>query len=293
MRDPTALAQEGWHYELEDADAPLTFKGVVFNEMKGVYSSPDSLMYRASQQLTFPDNTYAVDSGGDPMAIPTLTFEQFKSFHDAYYHPANSRIFFYGDDDLEYRLELLDEYLKDFDAADASPATSEVATQKLLPTPRRVVQKYPVTEGETEPTHMVMLNWLLHEQPLSSEDEIALSVLDHLLMGTPTSTLYKPMIESGLGAAIMGGGLSDELKQATFSIGLKGVKKDDVAKVEALATQTLAAVAAAGFDADAIDASLNTVEFGLREFNTGGFPKGLSVMLAVIPRWLYGRDGTP
>ena len=154
-RDPTVLAQEGWHYELEDVEAPLTYKGVVFNEMKGVYSSPDSLMYRAAQQLTFPDNTYAVDSGGDPRAIPSLTFEQFKAFHDAYYHPANSRIFFYGDDDLLTRLELLDEYLRDFDATDATPQASEVGTQSLIPTPRRKVESYPVAADEAEPTHMV------------------------------------------------------------------------------------------------------------------------------------------
>lgn len=266
-KDPMVLAQEGWHYELEDPDAPLTFKGVVFNEMKGVYSSPDSLMYRAAQQLTFPDNTYAVDSGGDPVDIPSLTFDQFKAFHDSYYHPANSRIFFYGDDDLGTRLELLDSYLSAFDAADANPATSEVVTQKLIEQPRRELVKYPIEAG-AEPTHMVLLNWLLHEEALSADDELALAVLDHLLMGTPTSTLYKPMIESGLGAAIVGGGVSDELKQATFSIGLKGVKAEDVPKVEALALTTLEAATSAGFDADAIEASLNTIEFQLREFNT-------------------------
>ena len=147
------------------------------------------------------------------LVLPSLAcFDQFKAFHDSYYHPANSRIFLYGDDDLATRLELLDGYLRDFDAADASPAASEVARQKLIPEPRRLVEKYPIEEG-SPPTHMVMLSWLLHEEELSAEDELALSVLDHLLMGTPTSTLYKPMIESGLGAAIMGGGLSDELKQ--------------------------------------------------------------------------------
>lgn len=143
-RDPTVFAQEGWHYELEKPDEPLTYKGVVFNEMKGVcppcslaspsvtipltpphppphppsgvYSSPESLLYRAAQQATFPDNTYASDSGGDPANIPDLTFEQFTAFHDAYYHPANSRIFFYGDDDPASRLDLLDSYLAPFDA---------------------------------------------------------------------------------------------------------------------------------------------------------------------------------
>jgi len=290
-RDPTVLAQEGWHYELEKKEDPLTYKGVVFNEMKGVYSSPDSLMYRAAQQLTFPDNTYSVDSGGDPTAIPTLTFDQFKAFHDSYYHPANSRIFFYGDDDLATRLELLDSYLMDFDAADASPAASAVETQPLIAQPRRRVEKYPIEPG-AEASHMVMLSWLLHQDALSADEELALSVMDHLLMGTPTSTLYKPMMESGLGASLMGGGLSDELKQATFSIGLKGVKPEDVPKVEALAVETLKQAAVDGFEADAIEASLNTIEFSLREFNTGGFPRGLSLMLGIMPRWLYGR-GSP
>ncbi len=207
-------------------------------------------------------------------------------------HPANARVFFYGDDDLEARLSLLDDYLKDFDAADATPSTSEVATQKLLGSPRRLVEAYPVAPDEAEPKHMVLLSWLLHEEPLPPEEELALGVLDHLLMGTPTSTLYKAMIESNLGSALMGGGVQDELKQATFSVGLKGVKADDVGKVEDLAISTLAKAAADGFDADAIEASLNTLEFSLREFNTGGFPKGLSLMLAVMPRWLYGH-GSP
>ena len=139
---------------------------------------------------------------------------------------------------------------------------------------------------------MVMMSWLLHEQALSPEDELALGVLDHLLMGTPTSTLYKPMIESGLGAAVMGGGVSDELKQATFSIGLKGVKAGGRPQGRGLALVDAQKAVADGFEADAIEASLNTIEFSMREFNTGGFPKGLSIMLAVMPRWLYGR-GTP
>ena len=261
--DSTVLEQEGWHYELEDLKEPLTYKGVVFNEMKGVYSSPDSLLYRAAQQATFPDNTYSVDSGGDPNAITTLSFKQFTDFHDAYYHPANSRIFFYGDDDLYTRLELLDEYLRDFKKEDASKGdlpASQVLTQALKTAPWRVVEGYPVSPTEEDPTHMVMLNWLVHEEPLEQEEELALGILDHLLMGTPTSSLYKALIESGLGTAVIGGGLSDELKQATFSAGLKGVKPDDVPAVEALVQSTLAQVAAAGFDADAVEASMNTVD---------------------------------
>uniref|UniRef100_A0A6U5MC85 Peptidase M16C associated domain-containing protein n=1 Tax=Calcidiscus leptoporus TaxID=127549 RepID=A0A6U5MC85_9EUKA len=293
-RDPTVLQQEGWHYELDDAAAPLSYKGVVFNEMKGVYSSPDSRMYRAAQQATFPDTTYAVDSGGDPAVIPSLTFEQFKSFHDAYYHPANSRIFFYGDDDLSYRLQLLDDYLSAFDAP-PTPPTSAIATQKLYTQPWKVVEPFPAS-AEAEAAggqHMVMLNWLLNEEPLGDVDELALNILDHLLMGTTTAPLYKAMLDSGLGAALMGGGLSDELKQATFSVGLKGVAKADVREVEALALRTLAETAAQGFDADAIEASLNTIEFSMREMNTGGFPKGLAFMLSIMPRWIYREGESP
>lgn len=293
-RDPEVLKQEGWHYELDKADEPLTYKGVVFNEMKGVYSSPDSILYKLAQQATFPDTTYASDSGGDPVAIPNLTFEQFTAFHDAYYHPANSRVWFYGDDDVTARLDLLDSYLRDFDAPPTPPA-SEVATQPRRYTePVRVVAPFPASDAEAAPdaaSHMVMLSWLLNEEPLSQVDELALNILDQLLMGTRTAELYKPLMESGLGAAVIGGGLSDELKQATFSAGLKGVKKEDVSKVEPLVRASLAGVVERGFEPDAIEAAVNTLEFQLREMNTGGFPKGLAFMLSVMPRWIYRPSG--
>mmetsp|Transcript_1428 Transcript_1428/g.4167 ORF Transcript_1428/g.4167 Transcript_1428/m.4167 type:complete len:1068 (-) Transcript_1428:311-3514(-) len=292
VEGPRILKQEGWHYDVDDAEGPLKYKGVVFNEMKGVYSSPDSLLYRAAQQATFPDNTYAKDSGGDPDAIVELTFDQFQRFHDAYYHPSNSRIFFYGDDPLEARLDLLDSYLAPF-TAPATPAASRIETQAKFATPRRVVERFPASADEAAPgapSHMVMLNWLLNEKPLSPVDELALTVLDELLMGTRTATLYKAMAESGFGAAVVGGGVSDELKQATFSVGLKGVAKEDVPKVEALALETLAAAAKDGFEADAVEAAVNTLEFQLREMNTGGFPKGLAFMLSMLPRWIYRDD---
>ena len=167
-------------------DVTTTLQGVVFNEMKGVYSSPESRMYRAAQQATFPDNTYAVDSGGDPTAIPDLTFEQFTGFHDAFYHPANSKIFFYGDDDPAVRLELLDSYLSDF-TKPAEPAR-RVDTQPKKSSPWKVQESFPASEGSG---HMVMVNWLLNEEPFADDDELAIGVLDHLLMGSRTSILYK------------------------------------------------------------------------------------------------------
>lgn len=129
IKDPKIFAQEGWHYELDTPKDPLTFKGVVFNEMKGVYSSPDSVNGRVTQNVLFPDNTYAKDSGGDPQVIPDLTFEEFKAFYEAYYHPSNARFWFYGDDPSEDRLQILDNYLNEFEAR---PVDSSVGVQPLF-----------------------------------------------------------------------------------------------------------------------------------------------------------------
>jgi presequence protease len=264
INDPQVLEQEGWHYELDKVEDPLKIKGVVFNEMKGVYSSPDSLMGRAVQQALFPSNTYGVDSGGDPQAIPTLSFEQFRTFHSNYYHPSNSRIFFYGDDDPYQRLELLDEYLSEFDR---KVVDSRIQYQpKLNSDLGRVTVPFPLAPG-TEPKHMVSVNWMLNDHALSTEEMLAIGVLDYLLLGTSTSSLRKVLVESNLGESVIGGGISDELLQATFSAGLKGVKKEDVKKVEDLVQATLARIAEEGFEADAIEAAMNTIEFRLRKFH--------------------------
>ena len=283
--DPRVMQQEGWHYELEKPDEPLTYKGVVYNEMKGVYSSPDSLMGRAAQQALFPDNTYGVDSGGDPLIIPKLTFDQFKSFHANYYHPGNARVYFYGNDDPLKRLELLDEYLVDFQKIDPQ---SKVKVQPKRLTPSKIEVPYPIGQG-SEPKHMVTVNWLLNDTPLSAKEQLALGVLDSLLLGTSSATLRKTLTESGLGESVTGGGLSDELLQATFGVGLKGVKPDDVQKIEPLVRSTMAKIANEGFEEDAIRAAVNTLEFRLREFNTGSFPRGLSLMLGMMSHWIYDK----
>ena len=291
IRDPMVHAQEGWHLELENKDDPLIYKGVVFNEMKGVYSSPDSRLTRESMRSIFPDNTYAVDSGGDPVAIPDLSYEQFVEFHNRFYHPTNSRIYFSGDDDVLARLEIMDEYLKEFDESPESKPGSTIQWQsKKFTEPIKETHPYPIGDDQPE-THMVMVNWLMNDKPMSDFEELTVGILDHLLMGTQSSILRKTLMESSLGEAITGGGLSDELLQATFSVGLKGVKKEDAAKVEELVLSTLAKVAEEGFEDDAIAAAMNTIEFQMREFNTGSFPKGLSFMLGAVSKWLY--DGSP
>jgi len=290
VSDPMVHAQEGWHLELEKKEDPLTYKGVVYNEMKGVYSSPDSLLMREAQQSIFPDNAYGVDSGGDPKDIPNLSFEEFAAFHKKFYHPANSRIFFAGDDDVAKRLALMDEYLSDFGPSPDSKPDSAVQFQpKRFDAP--VKQRHPYPAGADE-SHMVMMNWLVNDRFLDPAEEITLTVLDHLLMGTTSAILRKTLMESGLGDAITGGGLMEELLQGTYSVGLKGVAPENVAKVEDLVEATLAKVAEEGFSDDAIAASMNTIEFQMREFNTGSFPKGLSIMLGSMAKWIYDQSPT-
>eukprot|EP00898_Chlorokybus_atmophyticus_P006310 jgi/Chlat1/6680/Chrsp49S00479 len=292
ISDELVFQQEGWHYELEDPKEPLTFKGVVFNEMKGVYSQPDSVLGREIQQKLFPDNTYGVDSGGDPRVIPNLTFEQFKDFHAKFYHPSNARIWVYGDDDATERLRILDGYLSEFEANEKARQESIVGSQPLFKEPKRYVEKYGVgEEADVDKKTYLTVNWVLSEGRLDLETDLALSFLNHLMLGTSASPLHKALMDSGLGEAVVGGGLETELAQPTFSIGMKGVAPEDVAKLEALVMDKLKELAEESFSDEAVEASINTIEFYLRENNTGRFPRGLALMLSSMGQWLYG--GSP
>ncbi|KAA0227716.1 peptidase M16 [candidate division KSB1 bacterium] len=283
---PQTLQQEGWHYEAENG--ALSYKGVVFNEMKGNYSSPERLLGEYTQQSLFPGHTYGVDSGGDPRHIPELTYEQFKAFHENFYHPSNARIFFYGDDPVEERLRLLDTYLRDFDH---KPANSAIPLQTRFDSPKRFTHQYdPGEEADLAKKGMVTVNWLLTETK-DAQTTLALSVLAHILVGTPAAPLYKALIDSGLGEDVAGAGLESDLREMYFSTGLKGIAVADADKVEALILQTLQTLASEGIDPDTIAASLNTIEFSLREKNTGSYPRGLIVMLSALTSWLY--DGDP
>ncbi len=284
---PETLQQEGWHYELDELDAPLVYKGVVFNEMKGAYSSPDNLVYRYSERVLFPDTTYGLDSGGDPQVIPELTYAQFKTFHETYYHPSNARIFFYGDDDPEERLRLVQEYLKEYQAC---AVDSAVELQPRFDEPKRVTYPYPAGEDEENQKTFLTLNWLLSENTGSTQT-YALQILGYILMGTPASPLRKALIDSGLGEKVIGGGLDDELRQLRFSTGLKGIRAQHVDQVEQLILDTLEELADKGIDPDMVEAALNTIEFRLREQNFGSYPRGLVMMLQSLTTWLH--DGDP
>ncbi len=289
---PPILEQEGWHYELDSPEAPLSIKGVVYNEMKGAYSSPDSRIAELSQQSIFPDTTYGLDSGGDPKAIPTLTYDNFKAFHDRLYHPSNSRIFFYGDDDPEKRLEILEEYLRDFEKSNPG---SQIALQPERNERRLIVRPFAAgSDGGAAAgglKGMVTLNWLLPEMtdPVVS---LGLQVLEYILLGMPGSPLRKALIESGLGEDLAGSGVEVELRQGFLSTGLKGINTEDAERVELLIFEVLTALVRDGIDPATIEAGLNTIEFRYRENNYGNFPQGLVLMLHSLSSWLYDADPT-
>ncbi len=284
---PETLQQEGWHYELTQKGDPLNFRGVVFNEMKGQYSSPEYILYRAGQSALFPDTTYGLSSGGDPKHIPDLTYAQFKQFHATLYHPSNARLFFYGDDDPAQRLVILDACLAQFERV-ASP--SQIGRQARFAAPRSTEETYSAPADGASKKGMVTVNWMVGEESDVTR-VLALDILSYILLGTAAAPLYKILLESRLGESLTGGGYNDGQLQHTFAVGLKGIDPDDAVKVEALILTTLRQLADEGIDPAQIASALNTVEFSLRENNTGSFPRGLSLMLRSMGTWLY--DGDP
>lgn len=288
LTDPRVLAQEGWHYELEDKEKPLNFKGVVFNEMKGVYSNPDSLQSRTLLNKLLPDTPYGVDSGGDPKEIPDLTFDYFKGFHGRFYHPSNAKFWFYGDDAPERRLQLLDEYLREFQRQEV---TSSIPLQPLWKEPRSVAHNFAVgADEDISKKSMMCVSWVLSDSKPDLETAFALDILNYVIMGTPGAPLRKALTDSGLGSRVIGGGLYDGLVQPTFSVGLKDIREADVPVVEKIVMDTLRRLADDGLEREAIEAALNRTEFANRELNTGGFPRGLSLMFSAVGNWNYGKD---
>ncbi len=279
------LRQEGWHYELDSADAEMIYKGVVFNEMKGAYSSPERLLYKHTAAALFPDTPYGVDSGGDPAVIPDLTYKSFKKFHETYYHPSNALIWWYGDDEEDERLRRLDLVLSGFKKKKVAFA---MPMQPRFPAPIHVNAVYDSDDIDGAAKHFASVDWVMTDV-LDPERNMALEALGSILMNTPASPLRKALIDSGLGEDTIGG-FDDSLRQTTFGAGLKGVATENIEAVEKLVLSTLESLATNGIESAMIEAAVNTMEFRMRELNTGGTPRGLVLMLGALQSWLHGGD---
>lgn len=281
------LMQEGWHYEINDPGEPLTYKGVVFNEMKGAYSSPDGVLETRVIESLFPKHIYGVDSGGDPRHIPDLTYENFKGFWEMYYHPSNAFIYFYGNDDPEKRLRLMEAYLKPYKK---KKVKSVVPLAKPFKRAKKVEAAYDAGDDkDIDKKHYLVVNWKL---PDTSDPVLnfSLRILGHILIGTPASPLKKALLDSGLGEDLAGIGMETELRHFIFSSGLKGTRKRHARKIEKLIFDTLEALVRGGIDPDMVAASMNTLEFRLRENNTGAYPVGIALMRRVLTTWTHDED---
>lgn len=276
--------QEGWHIEIDGHDLnKAKIVGVVYNEMKGAYSSPDSMLMEYSQQTLFPLTCYGFDSGGHPDEIVQLTYEDFVEFHRTYYHPSNSRIFFWGKDPEQKRLEILDEYLRNFDEIEVS---STIPMQNKFTRPKEFEFYYPASENSKP---FITFNWLLEETSLLYIN-LGLQILEYLLINMDSSVLKKNLIESGLGEGLCGVGLEQDIRQMFFSTGLKGVKEENFQKVWKIINNSLEDIYKNNFDKKLVDAAINSFEFDLRELNTGNYPRGLIVMFRALSTWLYDED---
>ncbi|WP_315115970.1 insulinase family protein [uncultured Clostridium sp.] len=281
---PQIFMQEGWHHELEDLEGEITYKGVVYNEMKGAFSSPESILMRKIPESLFPDTTYGVESGGDPEHIPELTYENFINFHKKYYHPSNSYIFLYGDGDTLEELSFIhNNYLKDFKKIDID---SSIAIQKPFENMVENVVEYPISqnEGEGDKTFL-SLNFVVGEVT-DAELYLAFEILEHLLLETPAAPLKKALIQSGIGKDVFGS-FDNSVLQPTLSVIVKNSNEDKKAEFKNLVFATLKELVDKGIDKKLIQSSLNIKEFYLREADYGGYPKGLIYGIKCMDSWLY------
>lgn len=284
---PEIMMQEGWHYELENEEDELKYKGVVYNEMKGALSSPESVLSRKLQETLFPDTPYGFESGGDPEVIPELTQEEFISFHKSYYHPSNSYMFLYGKMDVLGRLKFIDEeYLKDFDAIKVDSA---IPVQKAFDSMQVYELDYPISaqENERDKTYLS----LNYAAGLSTEPELylAMEILEHILLSTPASPLRKALIEADLGKDVFGK-YDNSILQPVFSIIVKNSNVEQKEAFIKVVDQTLKELVREGLDRQLVEASVNLKEFQMREADFESYPKGLIYNIKIMDSWLYDKD---
>lgn len=279
--------QEGWHYELESKDAPITINGVVYNEMKGVFSSPDDVMNRMVLNSLFPDTTYSNESGGDPEVIPDLTYENYLDFHRRYYHPANSYIYLYGDMDMEERLRFLDEeYLSKYDVL---VLDSAIDTQQPFTRPVELHRPYSLASGEPLKDHTFLSYNAAVGTVLDQELCMAFDILDYALLGAPGAPVKQALLDAGIGKDVTGG-FDSGTYQPVFSVVAKNANGSDGERFVQVIEDTLRKVAAEGLNPKSLLAGLNSAEFRFREADYGNYPKGLMYGLTCMDSWLYDEN---
>ncbi len=276
--------QEGWSYKLDSEQDKLVYNGVVYNEMKGAFSSPEGVLDRVVLNTLFPDTSYANESGGDPEVIPQLTYEQFLDFHRRYYHPSNSYIYLYGDMDIEEKLIWLDrEYLSDFDY---QPVDSAIRRQEPFDAVRENTIEYSIASDEPEEDNTYLSYNKVIATSLDKELYLAFEILDYALLSAPGAPLKKALTDAGIGKDIMGS-YDNGIFQPIFSVIAKNANEDQKDEFIRVIEDVLSGIVKNGMDKKALEAGINYHEFRYREADFGNYPKGLMYGLQIFDSWLY------
>ena len=279
--------QEGWSYHLDDPDGELTLSGVVYNEMKGAFSSPEGVLDRVILNSLFPDTSYANESGGDPEVIPELTYGQFLDFHRKYYHPSNSYIYLYGDMDMEEKLRWLDEkYLSAFDAIEVD---STIRYQQPFAEMKEIVQEYSIASDESVSDNTYLSYNKVIGTSLDEKLYLAFQILDYALLSAPGAPLKKALLDAGIGKDIMGS-YDNGVYQPIFSVIAKNANMEQKEAFIRVIEDTLKNIVENGIDQKALRAGINYHEFRFREADFGNYPRGLMYGLQLYDSWLYDEE---
>ena len=279
--------QEGWHYELASAEDELSVNGVVYNEMKGVFSSADDIISRRIFDSLFPDTCYGVESGGDPDIIPTLTYEAFLDYHRTYYHPSNSYIYLYGNGDNEALLSFIDkEYLSDFDAKEVDSGIKE---QKAFDEIIKISDEFGITEDEPLEENTYLSYNAVIGNSLDEKLYVAFQVIEYALLSAPGAILKQTLLDKGIGKDIQSA-YDNGILQPYFSVIAKGANAEDEDAFIETINEVLSKIVAEGFDKKMLRAALNSFEFKYREADFGHYPKGLIYNFEAYASWLYEGD---
>lgn len=286
-RHPEIFRQEGWSYHLDDVDGDLSYNGVVYNEMKGAFSSPEGVLDRVILNSLFPDTSYAYESGGDPDVIPELTYEQFLDFHKKYYHPSNSYIYLYGNMDMAEKLEWLDQnYLSAFDT---EPVDSRIRYQEPFTRMKEVEMEYSISSEEPEEDNTFLSYNKVIGTSLDEKLYLAFQILDYALLSAPGAPLKKALVEAGIGKDIMGS-YDNGIYQPIFSVISKNANLEQKQAFIDTVEGTLKNIVEKGIDRKALEAGINYHEFRFREADFGSYPKGLMYGLQMFDSWLYDES---
>lgn len=279
--------QEGWHYHLENAEDPIEINGVVYSEMKGAMSSPDSTVFDELTAALYPDGTYGVNSGGDPDVIPSLTYEYYTDFHRRYYHPSNSYIFLYGDMDVVEKLNWIDEhYLSRFERLDID---SSIRISEPFEKMRETVKKYSIAENDDEDGKTYLAFASSCDASLDREEREAWELISEVLLDMPGAPLKQALLDAGLGQDIYGG-FENSLLTPAFLVIAKNAKKEDKHRFKDIIFETLEKIVKEGLNEKALLGAVNSAEYRWRESDYGGTSKGIYYVIDMLQTWLYDDD---